>query len=301
MILPPPLQKGDTVALVSPARFVAPAEVSHFIRFASDSGWKVRTDEVCFARHHQFGGTDAQRARHLQAMIDDPTVKAVFCTRGGYGSLRIVDEIDFGILYERPKWLVGFSDITVFHARLQALGLASLHAPMPFNFGPDDAPAFHLLRQFLEHKPQGTAIPVHELNRCGTAEGILAGGNLSILYALKGSRTLPDPEGTILFIEDVDEYLYHIDRMVLSLKRAGLLAPLAGLVVGAFTDMKDNHIPFGCTAEEIIRQHTDAYHYPVCFGFPAGHISQQQPLLLGAKVRLSVNLDGATLNYAGLD
>lgn len=296
MKLPPPLQKGDTIALASPARFVQPAEVEHFVRFAAQCGWNVRLDEACFARYNQFGGTDEQRAAHLQSLIDNPEVKAIFCSRGGYGSLRILDKLKFESLLQHPKWLVGFSDITVLHAKLQSLGIASLHAPMPFNFGPDDNQRFTELKLCLEGQHSSLTIAPHPLNINGQASGELVGGNLSILYALKGSDTLPDMKGKILFVEDVDEYLYHIDRMMLSLKRAGLFSDLAGMVVGAFTDMKDNAIPFGLTAEEIIREHVAEFGFPLCFGFPAGHISLQRPLLLGARIALEVSEKGSFLS-----
>ncbi len=297
MKLPPPLQKGDTIALASPARFVKPAEVEYFVRFATQNGWKVRLDEACFARHNQFGGSDEQRAAHLQALIDDPEIKAIICSRGGYGSLRILDKLRFETMLQRPKWLVGFSDITVLHAKLQSLGIASLHAPMPFNFGPDDQDKFEIVRQFLEGKRPPTLLPHHPLNISGRASGELTGGNLSIIYALKGSDALPDLNGKILFIEDVDEYLYHLDRMMLSLKRAGVFKGLAGIIAGAFTEIKDNAIPFGLTAEEIIHEHLAGYGFPLCFGFPAGHISRQQPLLLGSQAALEVTERGSFLSY----
>ncbi len=297
MKLPPPLQKGDTIALASPARFVNPAEVEHFVRFAAQSGWNVRLEEACFAIYNQFGGTDEQRAAHLQALIDDPEVKAVFCSRGGYGTLRILDKLRFETMLQHPKWLVGFSDITVLHAKLQSLGIASLHAPMPFNFGPDDEDLFTALKLCLEGRHSSLTIAPHPLNINGQATGELVGGNLSILYALKGSDNLPGMKGKILFIEDVDEYLYHIDRMMLSLKRAGIFEDLTGMLVGAFTDIKDNAVPFGLTAEEIIREHVAGYDFPLCFGFPAGHISRQQPMLLGARSALEVSEKGSFLRY----
>lgn len=295
MKLPPPLQKGDTIALASPARYVKPAEVEHFVRFATQSGWKVRLDEACFDRHNQFGGSDEQRAAHLQALIDDAEVKAIFCSRGGYGSLRILDKLRFETMLQHPKWLVGFSDITVLHAKLQSLGIASLHAPMPFNFGPNDEDLFTDLKLILEGQHPFLSIAPHPLNVNGQASGELVGGNLSMLYALKGSDALPDMKEKILFVEDVDEYLYHVDRMMLSLKRAGIFVNLAGMVAGAFTEMKDNAIPFGLTAEEIIREHVAEYGFPLCFGFPAGHISWQQPLLLGTRTALEVTEKGSIL------
>ncbi|HMM11638.1 MAG TPA: LD-carboxypeptidase [Bacteroidales bacterium] len=297
MRIPPPLQSGDLIALASPARAVGPDEVEYFVRYAREHGWRVRIDEVCFARHNQFGGPDPLRAGHMQTLLDDPEVKAIFCCRGGYGSLRIVDSISFERFLANPKWLVGFSDITVFHAHLQAHGVGSLHAPMPFNFGANDKALFHLVAQFLEGQPVHTNLPPHEYNIPGSATGVLTGGNLSMLYALKGSPSLPNMKDMILFLEDVDEYLYHIDRMMLSLKRAGVFGSLAGLIVGAFTQMKDNTIPFGQTAEQIISAHTKEFGFPVCFGFPAGHIDNQQPLLLGGKIQIQVRNDGASLVY----
>lgn len=297
MKIPPPLQKGDTVALASPARFVTPSEVAYFTVLTEKHGWTAKVDEACFAKHNQFGGTDNQRVDHLQSLIDNPEVKAIFCSRGGYGSLRIIDSLSFAKLKTQPKWMVGFSDITVFHAHLQSIGIGSLHAPMPFNISLGGEAQFQTIAQFLQGKPEPTILAPHPLDRQGETSGILTGGNLSILYALKGSASMPDMNGKILFIEDVDEYLYHIDRMMLSLRRAGLLAGLAGLLVGAFTDIKDHAVPFGKQAYEIVREHVDDYGFPVSFGFPAGHIMTQQPLLMGANIRLEVASMGTKLTY----
>lgn len=297
MKLPPPLQKGDTIALASPARFVLSAEVQHFIRFAAEQGWKVRLDREALAQYYQFGGTDYQRAAHMQALILDPEVKAIVATRGGYGCLRILDKIDFSAMLDHPKWLVGFSDLTVFHAQLQRLGMCSLHAPMALNLGPDEAESFQRMAMVLTGNLLPEHLPAHPLNINGSTRGMLVGGNLSLIYALKGSSTLPSLEGKILFLEDVDEYLYHIDRMMLSLQRAGLLSGLAGMIIGAFTQMKDNNQPFGATAEEIVFQHVAEYGYPVCFGFPAGHIHGQHPLVLGTTVELKVTTRDIVLSY----
>jgi muramoyltetrapeptide carboxypeptidase len=227
-------------------------------------------------------------------------VKAVWCVRGGYGGLRIVDRIDFSPLAGAPKWICGYSDTTVFHAALQSLGLESLHCTMPVNVTPETAESLSV-RTMLQAWTEGSLnyrIPSHPMNRCGNAEGVLCGGNLSLLYALQASPTDLDTAGKILFIEDLDEYLYHIDRMMLSLKRSGKLARLAGLVVGNLSDMHDNRVPFGRTAEEIVWEHVAEYDYPVCFGFPAGHAdpAENVALVFGRAACLSVQDDGVGLS-----
>ena len=296
----PVLHSGDGVAIVAPARKISENEVSCAVGALEKAGLCAFFASHLFGSCGQFSGTDAERAADFQWAIGHPEVKAVWCARGGYGGMRIVDRIDFRPLLRTPKWICGYSDTTVFHACLQQMGLESLHCTMPVNVTPETAES-NSVRTMLQAWMEGSLdyrIPSHPMNRCGNAEGVLCGGNLSLLYALQASPTDLDTTGKILFIEDLDEYLYHIDRMMLSLKRSGKLSGLAGLVVGNLSDMHDNRIPFGRTAEEIVWEHVAEYGYPVCFGFPAGHADpcDNRALVFGRPVRLSVQGGESTLH-----
>lgn len=288
----PLLKPGDHVTIVAPARKISREELQTGISILESWGLKVILNDDVFAIDHQFAGNDAIRLRNFQHAIEHPDIKAIFCARGGYGTLRIIDQLDFSPLKHHPKWIVGYSDITVLHNELLSRRhLSSLHATMPINMPANTTEALNSLRKILFEGNIQYEIPPHTLNRTGEAKGILFGGNLSMIYALNGSRSLPDPGGKILFLEDLDEYLYHLDRMMLNLKRAGILQELAGVVIGGFTDMKDNVVPFGKTAEEIISEHLSSYSYPVCFGFPAGHIADNRAMIMGADTAIIVEND----------
>lgn len=302
MIHPPFLHEGDRVAIVATARKVTPEEIEPTLRLLQSWGLVPVVPEGLYAEHHQFAGDDAHRAAVLQRCLDDPEIGAIICARGGYGTVRIVDRLDFSAFWRRPKWIVGYSDVTVLHSHIRrTLGIETLHATMPLNI-PADAvgkpyPATDSLRLALFGEPMEYRIPAHRLNREGTACGPVVGGNLSILYSLCGSPSDIDTEGSILFIEDLDEYLYHIDRMMQNLRRCGKLRGLRGLVVGAMTDMHDNTIPYGRTAEEIVRDAVADYGYPVCFSAPFGHIGTENCALpLGQKITLSVTPSGSTMS-----
>ncbi len=295
MKTPPSLQKGDLIAFASPARSISSEELQTAIQFFEEKGYKVRLDIEVNAVFNQFAGDDEKRKAHFQSLLDDEQVKAIICSRGGYGSLRIIDKIDFKHFEKNLKWIVGYSDITVFHAHLLAqCSTESIHASMPVNFSTNSPEALSSLIDCLEGKSTDYLIKQHALNRSGKATGRLIGGNLSLLYSLQGSGSFPDSSGNILFLEDLDEYLYHIDRMVLSLKRGGLFDAITGLIVGGMTEMKDNAKPFGKTAEEIILEHVGEYDFPVCFGFPAGHIDDNRALIMGRKTLLEVFSDKNT-------
>ncbi len=254
--------------------------------------------ETIDASFNQFAGDDDLRAKDMQRFIDDDNIKAIIAARGGYGTVRMIDKVDFSHFAQKPKWLVGFSDITVLHTHLLAnYGAQTIHGQMPVNI--PDASAFSLqtLRKALFGEELSYQLPPHLLNREGAGEGILAGGNLSLLVAVSGSVSDIDYTGKILFIEDVGEYLYAIDRMMRNLKRAGKLQSLAGLIVGGFTDVKDNEIPFGQTLPEIIMEVVKEYNYPVCFDFPAGHIPNNCSLIFGKTVSLSVKPDAVNINF----
>lgn len=287
---PPALQRGDTVGLVAPSRKVSREELRPAIELLQQWGLKVKTGEHLFGAENQFSGSDAERAADLQDMFDDPDVRAVICARGGYGALRIVDRIDFMRFVVKPKWFVGYSDATVFHCHINGgFGVQTLHAPMLFSFL-KDAESTESLRRTLfgENMDYTWTNDTAEKNRAGAAEAQLVGGNLSLLYALNPSRSDIDTRGKILFLEDLDEQLYHIDRMLLNLKRSWKLNSLAGLVVGGMSEMKDNATPYGKTAEQIIMDAVAEYSFPVAFGFPAGHGTKNMALRLGGLVRLEV-------------
>ena len=288
MIIPPYLTAGDTVAIAAPARKISEQEVLPAVQLFRQEGFNVYYDDRLFAECHQFAGDEETRAGYIQALLDNPDIKAIWFARGGYGSARIIDRLDFSQFCRNPKWLVGYSDVTVFHAHVhQQYGIATLHATMPVNVHKEefDNPANQALLDALRGKTLHYDIPQHPLNRISDFSAPVIGGNLSILYSLVGTPSEPETDGKVLFIEDLDEYLYHIDRMMTTLERGGTLQKLAGLVVGYMSDMHDNTIPYGKTAEEIVAEHCQKYDFPVIFNFPAGHEALNLPLRMGCNLR----------------
>ena len=296
MNTPSYLKKGDKIGIVACARKISPDELKPAVAFFNSNGLEVVFGKNLFNEDHQFSGTDAERAADLQQMLDDPSIKAIISARGGYGTMRIIDKIDFTTFRQYPKWMIGYSDITVLHSHIHNFGIETLHATMPINFTKNEEATSTLLKALTGEK-LSYEVGSHPLNRNGNAEGELVGGNLSLLYALTASTSDISTKGKILFLEDLDEYLYHIDRMMLNLERAGKLSNLAGLVIGGMTDMKDNAIPFGKTAEEIIMDAVKEYNYPVCFNFPAGHIDRNLAMIFGRKVKLSVGKDQSIVSF----
>lgn len=297
MTTPAYLKSGDKVAIVSTARKVSEAEMTPAVELLHQWGLLTSFGKNLFNQLNQFAGTDEDRTRDFQEALDDPSVKAILFARGGYGTVRIIDKIDWSAFKDNPKWLIGFSDVTVTHSHVQKnLGIETLHAPMAFNLPKSTNEVKQKLRQVLFGEKLQYEIGENifsDINRSGECTGELAGGNLSILYSLLGSSSSIDTNGKILFLEDLDEYLYHIDRMMMALKRAGKLYKLAGLVVGGMNDMKDNKVRFDKTAEQIISEAVSEYNYPVLYGFPAGHIRNNMPLIFGRKVNLKVNEDSS--------
>ncbi|MDB5267269.1 MAG: LD-carboxypeptidase [Hymenobacter sp.] len=297
---PPALRAGQRVAIVSPARKISAAELAPAIATLESWGLDVVLGESIAGDHHQFAGDDTLRRRDFQQQLDDPGIRAILCARGGYGTARIVDGLDFAGFRAAPKWMAGFSDITVLNSHLLALGYASIHGVMPVLFHQAGGElALETLRRALFGAAfQPIAVAPHALNRPGTATGALVGGNLSLLQTITGTASQAGFAGRILFLEDLDEYLYHIDRMMLHLHRSGQLAGLAGLVVGHFSAMRDNAIPFGSTALEIIDRYARLYDFPVGYGFPVGHEADNLALTVGQTVTLTVNDAGARLATA---
>lgn len=283
----PYLKQGSKVAIVAPARCVTPDEMAYAIQWLEEQGFVPVYDERLFAVHHIFAGDDAFRAAVFQEYLDDKEIEAIWLARGGYGGIRIIDRLDFSKFLTHPKWIAGFSDSTVIHGKLQRLGLPSLHAPMPFYFENKTVEAKQSLYKALTGKSLHYELPPHPQNRLGKMEGEIVGGNLSVLMGLNGSDTFPETDGKILFIEEVDEYIYHIDRMMRGLKRARKLAHLKGLIVGGLTQIHDNAHPFGQTAEEVIAEVVRDYDYPVCFNFPAGHFDDNRALFFGHTAALT--------------
>jgi muramoyltetrapeptide carboxypeptidase len=282
------LKAGDTIGLVAPARKVSAEELAPAIKILESWSLKVKLAKNIYAIENQYAGSDEQRVADYQSMLNDSEVKAIIAARGGYGSVRIIDALDFMAFKKQPKWIAGYSDVTVMHSHIHThLGIETLHSTMPISFN-KDAESLDLLRKALFGEEINYTIPAHIYNRKGEGKGILVGGNLSLLYALAATPSDIDTKGKILFLEDLDEYLYHIDRMMMQLKRSGKLAGLKGIIVGGFSEMKDNTVPFGKTAEEIILDAVKEYNYPVCFGFPAGHTEKNYPLYLGRDIELSV-------------
>lgn len=287
----PFLQPGDLIALVSPAKSIDKELVLNAANFFESKGYQVEIGTHCTGEYHYFSGSDEERTADFQKAIDNPNVKAIICARGGYGSIRILDRLNWAAFLRDPKWVVGFSDITVFHQHIQCMNLPSIHATMPLNFAENTEESLNSLLAALEGKELTVEIPSSAANKLGQAEGVLLGGNLSILHGLIGTDAQPDYTDSILFIEDLAEQLYHIDRMFFSFAKAGILDKISGLIVGGMTDMKDTHVPFGQTLEEIILSHFQYRKIPIAFNFPAGHISDNRALVLGDKVALNVTSD----------
>ena len=284
------------ISLIAPARKVTEDEMSFAIDYIKNRGFEPVYDKRLFDSYHQFAGNDDARASLIQEHIDSDDIDAIFCVRGGYGTVRIIDRLNFDKFIKKPKWIIGYSDITVLHAKLQSLGCESIHATMPINFTDNTQAALDSVFNFLKGEKISYEIDSTPINVYGTAEAELVGGNISVLYSLLGSNIFPDTNGKILFLEDLDEYLYHIDRMMTALVRAGKLDSIKGLVVGGLTKMHDNNIPFGKTAEEIILEKVRDKNIPVCFNFPAGHIDDNRALILGRKTKFSVG-EKVTLDF----
>ena len=279
MIQPPFLKKGDKVAITCPAKFPLNA-MEQAIDLLESWDLEVVVGKTVSSKYHQFAGTDELRAAEMQNFINDNSIKAIFAARGGYGSVRIIDGIDFSNLLVHPKWVIGFSDITVFHCHLNNLGIQTIHGQMPATIPDSSAAGIESLRKALFGEHIDYALNGLDL----LPKAPVIGGNLSILLSVLGSASDPVYDGKILFIEDVGEYYYAVDRMLRALDRANKLENLKGLIVGSFSAMKDNDIPFGFSIEETVMDIVAKYNYPVIFDFPAGHIEDNWALVFGKQI-----------------
>lgn len=299
-ILPPFLKKGDEVAIVSPAFCIDEDKLHSAVEFLAEWGLRARIGSNAAKRYGPFAGTDQERLSDLQEATDDPSVKAVLCARGGYGLLKIIDRVDFSSLKRNPKWYVGYSDITVLHTWLsEKENLISIHGDMPLNYYDPDKEkiTFDTLKKALFGKPLNIAWE-GQVYRSGRAEGEISGGNLSLFYSLIGTPADPDTNGKILFLEDVGEYYYHIDRMMTSLKLAGKLDNLKALVIGGMTQLTDTKIPWGKSIEETILEIVGEYDYPVLFGFPAGHVNDNRAVFIGRNAIVESRDKKASLKFS---
>jgi len=298
-VIPPSLKRGDAIGLVAPSSFMPFEKMETCIETLENWGYSVVLGATTHSTsENYFSGSDGERRDDVQQMLDDQNIKAVLCVRGGYGTSRIIDDLDFEKFVAHPKWIIGFSDITVLHSHLFSnYKIASLHAPMAaaFNEGEFNNPYVQSLKAALEGIPANYEYEANKMNRTGKALGILVGCNLALLTHLIGTPSEVNMKNKILFLEDVGEYLYNIDRMMLQLARHGVLKKLAGLIIGGFTDVKDTERPYGKAVYEIIHEHVKKYEYPVCFNFPVSHGKENFALKIGVKYKLTVSENGVAL------
>lgn len=302
--IPAYLKPGDTIGITCPAGYISLEEIMPSVKLMESWGYQVRVGKTVGAQDFTYGGTDEERAMDLQQMLDDDSLQAIMCARGGYGAVRIIDQLDFKHFTAKPKWIIGFSDITVLHCHLDRnFKIASLHSKMCNSFPTDWTLAEPIqietilsIRQALAGEDLRYTAPFNHSNRLGYAEGMLVGGNLSIIETLAGSKSDIDTDGKILFVEDTGEYLYGIDRMFWNLKRNGKLSKLKGLIIGGFKLKPDDAgEEFGKTIQEIVSEKVKEYKYPVCFDFPVGHQRNNYALKCGVKHILKVELPGSSL------
>lgn len=300
MIQPSHLRQGDTIGIVCPSGYIPLEKIQVCIQTLEKWGYKVKLGTTVGAKKDSFSGTDQQRAEDLQTMLDDSSIKAILCARGGYGASRIIDTINFNRFNEQPKWVIGFSDITVLHAAILQQNCMSIHGPMAAAFAKGEAgePYIQSLKQVLEGQSTSYTIPANSMNSLGVVKAKMVGGNLCMLAHLIGSKNAMDTNGKILFLEDVGEYHYNIDRLLIQCKNAGLFDHLAGLVIGGFTDLKDPSSDFGASAYEIIKEHILGYTYPICFDFPISHGLSNFAIKQGQVYELAISGQEVSLKEA---
>lgn len=298
MLKPPLLQNGDRVAIVAPARKINSEQVDGAVKILEQYGLQVVLSQNLYTNSHSYlAATDDQRFADLQHCLDDTSLKAVICARGGYGSTRILDRLDFQTFFKSPKWLIGFSDVTAIHLKLLREKVMSIHGTMPILFTrPDAVPSVDSLMKVLTEGRFAIEAPVNNSNRLGTSQGQLVGGNLSLIVDSLGTPSEIDTENCILVLEEIDEYFYRIDRMMTQLKRAGKLKNLKGIIIGHMTDIKESELPFGESIEQIVLDKVKDYQYPVAFGFPTGHQNPNLAWIHGEIASLIVAKNGSQLS-----
>lgn len=292
------LKPKDKIGIVCPSGYMPLEKIQTAVMALKEWGFEVIVGNSVGTQHNYFSGTDEQRANDLQAMMDERSINAILCARGGYGMGRIIEQLDFTKFQKHPKWIVGFSDITVLHCHLFAkYKIASMHAPMAAAFNDNEYTNEYVqsLHKAMIGEDISITCPPHPFNRSGSAEGILVGGNLSLLTHLIGTSSDINFKNKILFIEDTGEYIYNIDRMLYQLKRNGKFEKLAGLIVGGFTKIKDTEIPFGQSAEEVISDVIKEYDFPTCFGFPISHERENYTVKIGSKYKLTIKANKTKL------
>ncbi|MFM7723424.1 MAG: LD-carboxypeptidase [Bacteroidota bacterium] len=295
MIAPPFLTAGDTIYLTAPAKAIEESTVYAAKETIESWGLSVEIAEHCLGRDHYFSGTDQERLTDFQKGLDTPEFAAILCARGGYGCVRLIEHLSWDLFRQHPKWVIGFSDVTLLHQKIQQEGFQSIHGIMPLGFTSGSESALSSLKNALFGKPFAVTGPEHPLNQLGECSGGLIGGNMTLVYSQLGTSLCCDFRDKILFLEDVGEHLYKIDRMLYALRMAGAFHKIKGLILGGFTDMEDTDVPFGKTLEELVVEQVSNLNIPVAFGFPAGHIDDNQALILGKSVRLTVTEQGSSL------
>lgn len=292
------LKKGDTIAILAPAKGIEAEFIDFAVEIIESRGYKTIVSKNCLGQHHYFSGTVKERVEDLQWAIDNDQIKAILCARGGYGCIQVLDRINWADFLEEPKWIIGFSDVTVFHQHLARLGSGSLHASMPLNFKNNTSEALNSLFEGMESGQLSYEWKTEHQNCEGDTEGDVIGGNLAVLTGLVGTKHMPDYQNKLLFIEDVGEHLYAVDRDLYQLSKAGVFDQIRGLIVGGFSGMKDTNPPFGSDLQTIIKSHFTYHSIPIAFDFPAGHIDDNRALIFGKNARLTVNKTAAELIYS---
>ena len=296
MAIPPLLKSGDLVSVLSPASHTNSNAWEKGIEVLEKWGLRVDRGEHYLSQHFGFGGTDAERLNDLQKALDNPEIKAIFPIRGGYGTSRLLDEIDFSLFLQNPKWIVGFSDITALLMHIDTLGVAGIHGPMPNNFCQKGGEfSLQALNEVLFNGHAKYTCKPHPSNILGEVQGELIGGNLSLLSHLMGTPSMQKSNGKILVLEEIGERLYHVDRMLVQLKRSGYFEGLSGMIIGGFTDCHEAPLPIGKSAQELILEHTENYQFPIAFDFPLGHVPANHPVVFGVKANLLISSEKVQL------
>ena len=294
---PTSLLPGDLVYLCAPAKAIEEHYIEAAEEWLQSVGLRAIRSKHIGGRHHYFSGTTLERLSDLQEGLDHPEAKAIWCVRGGYGCIQLLDGLQWAQFIREPKWLIGFSDVCVLHHKIQDLGIQRIHGTLALNIQKNSAAAKDSLSSTLYGNPSSFELPSHPLNRHGQTTGRLIGGNLSIVFSMLATPERYDFSDAILFIEDLAEHLYHIDRMMHALRKHGALDKIKGLIVGGMTDLEDTDVPFGMSIEELLISHFQYRKIPICFDFPVGHIDDNRALILGAQVLLEINENQCLLSY----